>query len=442
MASLLLNFSLAIDGVFQNKFRSLLTALGIIFGVGAVIAMLGIGSGAKQSILEQLSLIGSNSIVIKSKVPETGLPIEEGSENNTDQEAMQGYTPGLSLSDMKALFEIMPTTDKISPEVMKEMDVIRGKSILKARCVGITNDFFSVNNLEVDRGNYFHETHFQNGENVCIIGNALATRLFKGSNPLGQSIKCGNSWFKVIGLIKPRMIQKTSVEELSIRDYNDDVFVPINTFLLRVQNRNRVDENDVVSGRGDERNRKTENYHQIDRAVVRIKEPGQVQASAALISKILKRRHNDKIDFEIEVPELLIRQQQKTQETLNFVLAVIAGISLLVGGIGIMNIMLASVLERIKEIGLRRSIGARKKDIILQFLFEAVIISLIGGLIGVVVGVVAAKVIASYAEIPTLISPWSILLSFFVAASIGLIFGSLPARKAALLDPISALRTE
>ncbi|MDH3651102.1 MAG: ABC transporter permease [Saprospiraceae bacterium] len=442
MSSWLLNFRLAIEGIIQNKLRSLLTALGIIFGVGAVIAMLGIGSGAKQSILDQLSLIGSNSIVVNAKVPTPQSNQTESGTEVQDRNALKGYTPGLSLSDFKALEMVLPTTDKISPEIVEELDVIHDKTIQRARCIGITNDFFDVNNLEVGKGQYFHSSHFEVGSNVCIIGGALATRLFKGANPIGGKIKCGNTWFKVIGILQSRRIQKSKIEELSIRDYNDDVYIPIQAFLLRIDNRKRITGSDVLQGRGDDQNDELQNYHQIDRAVVRIKEASFVESSAEFISRFLKRRHNDKIDFEIEVPELLIRQQQKTQETLNFVLAVIAGISLLVGGIGIMNIMLASVLERIKEIGLRRSIGATKRDVILQFLFEAIAISLAGGFIGVVLGIFAAKLIASSADIPTVITLWSILISFVVAASIGLIFGSLPARKAAELDPINALRTE
>ncbi len=444
MSSWILNFRLALEGIIQNKLRSLLTALGIIFGVGAVIAMLGIGSGAKQSILDQLSLIGSNSIVINAKVPtpQEASSETEGGETVQDRSALKGYTPGLSLSDFKALKEVLPTTDRISPEVVEELDVIYNKTIQSARCIGITNDFFNVNNLEVGEGQYFHATHFETGSNVCIIGSAIATKLFKGANPLGKMIKCGNTWFKVVGTLKSRRIQKSKIEELSIRDYNDDVYIPIQAFLLRVDNRKRITADDVITSRRDDRNDELQNYHQIDRAVVRIKEAQYVEPSAEFISRFLRRRHNNKIDFEIEVPELLIRQQQKTQETLNFVLAVIAGISLLVGGIGIMNIMLASVLERIKEIGLRRSIGATKRDVILQFLFEAVAISLAGGTLGVLLGIVSAKLIASSAEIPTVITPWSILISFVVAASIGLVFGILPAQKAAELDPINALRTE
>lgn len=447
MESVIINFKLAIQGILQNKLRSFLTALGIIFGVAAVIAMLGIGTGAKQSIIEQLSLIGANSIVIEAKIPDNkgGEGNSEDSEEatpNIDPETSKGYTPGLSIEDMKALAKIIPTTSVISPEIVQEMRMIRDKTLLNARCIGITNNFFNINNLKMDRGDYFHSQHFSFGSNVCIIGAAIATKLFKGEDPIGKEIKCGHTWFKVIGILRPRRIQKTKTEELSIRDYNDDVFVPINSFLLRIADRKRIDVADVLRGRGDNRNDELENYHQIDRAVVRISEPAFVEPSAELISRILRRRHNDKIDFEIEVPELLLKQQQQTQETLNFVLAVIAGISLLVGGIGIMNIMLASVLERIKEIGIRRSLGAKQKDVILQFLFEAVSISLIGGLIGVGVGILSAKVIASSANIPTMITWWSVLISFVVAAGIGLIFGLLPARRAANLDPITALRTE
>jgi putative ABC transport system permease protein len=442
----LLNFKLALQGILQNKLRSFLTALGIIFGVAAVIAMLGIGTGAKQSILEQLSLIGANSIVVKAKLPEQNSSQNgSGTEQNTgsgDPEDSKGYTPGLSLDDMQVLQTVMPTTDRISPEIVQDMMIIRDKTLQRARCVGITNDFFAINNIEVAQGKKFQDLHFEHGMNVCIVGSAIATKLFKGENPVGKEIKCGHVWFKVVGILKSRRIQKSKAEELSIRDYNDDVFIPINSFILRISDRKRIDASDVIRGRGDDRNDQLENYHQIDRAVIRISEPGYVESSAELIARILQRRHNGKIDFEIEVPELLLKQQQKTQETFNFVLAVIAGISLLVGGIGIMNIMLASVLERIKEIGIRRSLGAKKIDVVLQFLFEAIAISLIGGLIGVGLGIGAAKVIASTADIPTVITWWSVCLSFVVAAGIGLIFGLLPARRAANLDPITALRTE
>ncbi|MFK7948536.1 MAG: ABC transporter permease, partial [Saprospiraceae bacterium] len=184
------------------------------------------------------------------------------------------------------------------------------------------------------------------------------------------------------------------------------------------------------------------NYHQLDRLVVRVKDSDKLQATATVIARMLNRRHEEVKDYNIQVPELLLQQQQKTQDTFNMVLAVIAGISLLVGGIGIMNIMLASVLERIKEIGIRRSLGATRTDIVYQFLFESIVISLLGGLIGVLLGVFAARTIANAAEIPTVVSTWSIVLSFGVAATVGLIFGIIPARRAAFFDPIKALRND
>ena len=203
-----------------------------------------------------------------------------------------------------------------------------------------------------------------------------------------------------------------------------------------------VNKSDLKEDQWDDASEASKNYHQLDRVVVRVKDSQQLQATADIMARMLKRKHDGKVDFEIEVPELLLQQQQKTQDTFNFVLAVIAGISLLVGGIGIMNIMLASVLERIKEIGVRRSLGANQRDIVLQFLFEAIFISLIGGILGIILGVVAAKSIASYAEIPTIVSTWSIVLSFGVAASVGLVFGLFPAQKAAKQDPIKALRSD
>jgi len=445
MSKLLLNLRLAIAGILQNKLRSFLTALGIIFGVAAVIAMLGIGTGAKQSILDQLSLIGANSIVVKAIIPDSeGSASGDEDEGNAQSpgEGSKGYTPGLSMDDVASLYKIIPAADRISPEIVQELNVIQGKTLQRIRCIGITKDFFQVNNLEVGKGQIFHDHHYDDGLSVCIIGASVAKRLFKGEDPLGKRVKCGRTWFTVLGVLQSRRIQKSSIEELSIRDYNDDIYLPMQSFLTRIADRKRIDPQDVVTGRRNNRNSELENYHQIDRAVIRITEPQYVEASAELVSRILKRRHNDKIDFEIEVPELLIKQQQKTQDTLNFVLAIIAGISLLVGGIGIMNIMLASVLERIKEIGIRRSLGATKSDVVLQFICEAVAISLIGGLIGIALGVASARIIASSADIPTVITWWSIAISFVVSAAIGLTFGILPARKAANLDPITALRTD
>jgi putative ABC transport system permease protein len=435
MQRVLFNFLLAVEGVNANKLRSFLTALGIIFGVGAVIAMLAIGSGAKQAILDQMRLIGTNNIVIKSIVPEGG---DEGASEGEDTEEKKPYSPGLSLADLAAIGKTVPTVDRLSPEIVLNLSVVRAGRQEKGRCIGVENAFFELNGLHIGQGIAFQPVHMKQGEAVCIIGREVQKRFFSQEDPLGKLIKCGKTWLRVIGVLEKRSASEESLSQLGIRDYNADIYVPVSTSLLRFRNRALITREDL----GSNNENQSKNYHQLDRLVVRVDDSKKLRASADVIARILQRRHLNVPDVEIEVPELLLEQEQKTQDTFNLVLAVIAGISLLVGGIGIMNIMLASVLERIKEIGVRRSLGATQMDIILQFLFEAVFISLAGGLIGVLLGVLAARTIASYAEIPTIVSAWSILLSFGVAASIGLVFGLFPARKAAKQDPIKALRSD
>jgi putative ABC transport system permease protein len=274
---------------------------------------------------------------------------------------------------------------------------------------------------------------------VCIIGKEIQTRFFSNEDPIGKRIKCGNNWLTIVGVLQPRSVSRQSRENLGIRNYNSDIYVPISSALLRFKDRATFAQDNLRRRRG-RNNDDDENYHQLDRVVVRVQDADKLQVTADLVARLLKRRHYGLIDFQIQVPELLLEQQQKTQETFNLVLAAIAAISLLVGGIGIMNIMLASVLERIKEVGIRRSLGATERDIVQQFLFESIFISLLGGLIGVVLGVLGARIIASSADIPTVVSAWSVLLSFGVASAIGLVFGIVPAQRAARQDPISALR--
>lgn len=440
MQRILFNFQIAMEAVFANRLRAFLTALGIIFGVSAVIAMLAIGMGAKQSILEQMKLIGTNNILIEGMVPETS-----DMESSGNQQSKQAWSPGLTLGDVAAIQQTLPNIEEVNPEIIISTTAIQAGKLEKLKCIGTTNAFFELNNLETSQGYFFHDTHLEKGENVCVIGKSVQNKFFPEGKAVGKMIKCGNTWLKVIGVLERRVASNESLENLGIRDYNSDVYIPVTTALLRFKDRARIGKDDLGEDNNDDEENTSsaqENYHQVDRVTIRVEDSKYLQASADVVARLLKRRHRGVLDYEIEVPELLLQQQQKTQETFNFVLAVIAGISLLVGGIGIMNIMLASVLERIKEIGVRRSLGANEKDIIYQFLFEAVFISLIGGLIGVLLGVVAAKAVASYAEIPTVITFWSILLSFGVAASIGLVFGIFPARKAAQQDPIKALRSE
>jgi putative ABC transport system permease protein len=442
---IIFNFLLAIEGINANKLRSFLTALGIIFGVAAVISMLAIGTGAKQSILDQMKLIGTNNIVITASqeiIAGDGEEEANEEEEGNNDDGKRPYSPGLTLQDAEAIGQVLPTIERVSPEIVLSTNIIQDAKLVKGRVVGVKNDFFDLNQLRLSDGQLFHDVHITKGQSVCIIGKNIQARFFSEENPIGKSIKCGNTWLRIIGVLERRAASKESLENLGIRDVNSDVYVPITTALLRFKDRARITADDIARGRGRRNNEPNENYHQLDRVVVRVSDSKTMQASADVIARVLKRRHMDLVDFEIEVPELLLEQEQKTQDTFNLVLAVIAGISLLVGGIGIMNIMLASVLERIKEIGVRRSLGATQPDIVLQFLFEAVFISLIGGIIGVILGVTAAELISRSSGIPTVVSAWSIILSFGVAASIGLIFGLFPARKAAMQDPIKALRTD
>ncbi len=421
----------------------MLTALGVVFGVAAVIAMLAIGSGAKKFLLDQMRLIGTNNIVFThaSQDSKKANDDEASTANKAGNDTkLVTWAPGMSKGDLEVIKNI-PSVELISPEIIRQTKAIYSGKILSIRCVGVTNTFFSLNQLTTSKGHFFTSEHFDHNMPVCVIGKNVETKLFSGTDPIGQSIKCGNNYFTVIGVLEKRMATKESLSSLGLRDLNSDVFIPIDVSLIRFGDRSRIRKEDLGM-QGRQNSDKSPDVQQIDRLVVRVSDSKYLQSTADVIARMMKRRHAGQVDFSMEIPELLLQQQQKTQDIFNLVLAVIAGISLLVGGIGIMNIMLASVYERIKEIGLRRAIGATSKDIVIQFLFEAVMVSIIGGILGIFLGVISAKAIATTAKIPTIISGWSILLSFGVAASIGLVFGIFPARKAAKLDPIEALRTE
>jgi putative ABC transport system permease protein len=294
----------------------------------------------------------------------------------------------------------------------------------------------------------FNAHQLTHGQQVCIIGKGIQTKFFSKENPVGKSIKCGKHWLTIIGVLNERIISENSISKLGIRDYNMDVYAPLKTVLIRYVNRSLVTEraiqqaNNRFGGDNAEEDKTAKNYHQIDRLVIQTRQTEFLTPTSEVVARMLQRRHNGKVDYEITIPELLLKQQQRTKDIFNIVLGAIAGISLIVGGIGIMNIMLASVLERIKEIGLRLSLGAKKGDIILQFLFEAVMISVTGGLIGVALGISGAIIISGIANIPTIVTPFSVFLSFCVAACTGLLFGIAPARRAANQDPITSLRYE
>lgn len=435
------NFNIALEAVLTNKLRSLLTGLGIIFGVAAVIAMMAIGAGAQEEVLEQIKLVGVNNIVITPIVKQEESTVEE---NQNDQGKEKNLSPGLNLLDARSIHRIVPSIELLSPEIIIETFIIKNAMRRSAKLVGVENSYFNISGFNLSEGKFFNEEHIEYGKPVCIIGKSIKSKFFREENPIGKNIKVGNHWLKVIGVLEERHISKKSITNLGIRDYNMDVYAPLKTVLIRYENRALVTEAAIklFSRSNPEEREKFPNYHQIDRLVVQVAETDQLNAVAQVISKILKRRHKDVVDYEISIPELLLKQQQRTKSIFNFVLGAIAGISLLVGGIGIMNIMLASVLERIKEIGLRMSIGAKKADIAYQFLLEAVMISVSGGLVGVILGSLIAVGVSELAEIPTILSITSIFISFGVAVSVGVIFGYTPAKRAANQDPITSLRYE
>lgn len=443
--NLLSSFYIAFDAVLANKMRSILTALGIIFGVAAVIAMLAIGNGAQKEILEQIKLVGVNNIVITPIVEQTEEEVESSTSNKEDK----NFSPGLTLNDVRSIQEVVPGIEKISPEILLETYIIKNGIRRTAKLVGVENNYFDISNFTLSQGKFFNSEQLLKGEAVCIIGQSIKSKFFSTQDPIGKMIKVGAHWLMVIGVLEERLISEKSIENLGIRNYNMDVYTPLKTVLIRYKNRALITEALIkrAANMDNDASQSSEpkqsvNYHQLDRLVLQVNDTEKMLSISEIVSRILKRRHYETVDYEITIPELLLKQQQRTKNIFNFVLGAIAGISLLVGGIGIMNIMLASVLERIKEIGLRLAIGAKKSDIVSQFVFEAVMISVSGGIIGIILGVTLAFVVSEIAEIPTIISASSILLSFGVAATVGLIFGIAPARRAAQQDPISSLRYE
>ncbi|WP_421754359.1 ABC transporter permease [Croceimicrobium sp.] len=440
MDRLLTNLNIALDAILANTLRSILTALGIIFGVAAVITMLAIGEGAQAEILRQIELVGVNNIEIKPIVEQKDEKIEE----DLSAKEPKRFSKGLDLKDARSINRVLPTAAAVSPEIVIETSVISGGRRRSTKLIGVEPSFFPVSNIPLRYGQMFSPEHLEMQEPVCIIGSGMAKKLFPGKRPLGDKIKVGNQWLTIIGVSQTLNITTQAQENLGIRDYNMDIYAPITTVLSRYRDRAKLRES---SGRFDddedeEKSSSSNNYHQLDRLLVQIDNSAYLASSADVISRLLKRTHNGMVDFEIIIPQQLLEQQQRTKDIFNLVLSAIAGISLLVGGIGIMNIMLASVLERTKEIGTRLAIGAKKKDIITQFLFEALLISLSGGIIGVILGVLASYVISEFADIETIVSPISIIISFGVASFTGLVFGLSPARQAAEKNPVESLRYE
>ena len=445
---------IAIEAIFANKVKSLLTALGIIFGVAAVISMMAIGNGAEQEILEQIKMVGVNNIIVTPSELTTN---DNSASDSEDKSSTKKFSKGLTLLDAETIGTIVPSVDKVCPVVSFNYSaMVDGKSkpvVLE----GTNENYFELFNISLQSGEIFNEFQNKSGQPVCVIGDNIREVFFKQDDPIGKSIKCGKIWLKVIGVAERRDFTASASDEMGISSSDNKIFVPIQTLLLRFKDRSliRADEVEKVNsnkgGNGgiiiiggmeqkDDAIDEDPDINQLSKIIIQVKETEQLSATANVVKKMLLRRHSELYDFEVTIPELLLKQQQRTKNIFNIVLGAIAGISLIVGGIGIMNIMLASVLERIREIGLRLSIGASKKDIIAQFLAESTLISISGGIIGIIFGVALSKTITAIFDIKTVVSFFSIFIAFGVSALVGISFGYLPAKQAAEKDPIESLR--
>lgn len=453
------DIEIAVESIISNKLKSMLTALGIIFGVAAVIAMLAIGKGAKQEIMEQMKMVGVNNILINPIIPDKSSSDDEG------EKQQKKFSRGLNMLDVEAIKETLPSVKRISPEISFNSTAMLNGVKYTAKLVGVSNDYFYLYNLPLVSGTVFNKYQEDNGIQVCIIGANIRAKFFSKIDPIGQYIKFNGIWLKVIGVLQKTNVNLTGFEEKGVNVYNDNIYIPIQTMLLRYQNRALVNTKlaseastnvmifgggpggpggmaRVITSSSDASSDVETNYNQLDRIVVQVQETEQLNPTTEILSRMLTRRHTNVKDFEITVPELLLKQQQRTKDIFNIVLGAIASISLIVGGIGIMNIMFASVMERIKEIGTRMAIGAKKMDIVVQFLSEAVLISVTGGFIGVFLGVIMAKLIEQIAGIMTIVSFFSVFIAFGVSAAVGVIFGYSPAKRASERDPIESLRYE
>lgn len=453
------DIEIAIESILSNKLKSILTALGIIFGTAAVISMLAIGNGAQQEILEQIEMVGVNNIVITPAEDLTGgdgngdsSSDDSGSENGGESKK-EKFSPGLTMKDLEAIQNIVPSVKKITPEIVANSFVVQNGKRVPAKIIGISNDYFDVFNVKLEKGNLFSDEQAEKGIPICIIGSNISAKIFSDTDPINQYLKFGHVWLKVVGVLEKSNVNLSAADNAGVNLVNDNVFIPAQTMLLRYKNRALINSKSLSGGSmfgggfffsfsGGSSTSASSNYHQLDKIIVQVDETERLTATTEILSRMLLRRHMDVKDYEITVPELLLKQQQRTKDIFNIVLGAIASISLIVGGIGIMNIMFATVMERIKEIGIRLALGAKKADIIAQFLSEAVLISVSGGLIGVFLGVVLTKMITKFADILTIISPGSIIVAFGVSAVIGVVFGISPAKRAAEKDPIESLRYE
>ncbi len=406
---------MGLQSLFVHKLRSLLTMLGMIFGVGAVVAMLSITEGAQKEMMSYIDLLGVNNIIIEAK---------EAVDRN-ELQARRLISPGLTFRDFRAITENVQGIEAATPRKrFKPLKVLPKSSTEPPLLMGVTPAYLSINSLKVVEGRWFDETDNDTSATVCVLGESAKVGLFGYEPAVGKFVKVNDTWLQVVGVLAQQATADTEVEGVEVTNRNNLVIAPLNTVMRRFEDNNSYLKDEI------------------DGIYMRVKEGTDSIETSGVINAILASTHKDAGDFNVTVPAGLLEQKKRTQFIFSVVMLCIAGISLLVGGIGIMNIMLATVLERTREIGIRRAIGARQADIIRQFLTEAVLISMIGGLIGIAFGFTLSMLIGSAAGWATVVTTSSIVVAFGVSVGIGIAFGIYPAVQAAKLDPIEAIRYE
>ena len=401
----------ALANLAAHKLRSSLTMLGMIFGVGAVIAMLSIGGGAERQAMEMIERMGLHNILVRTK-----------SLKKDELEEIRKKSLGVSQRDARAILEAVPGVELAAPRV--EVDaykIMAAGTKSEAKVLGVSYMQRELSHLQLSRGRFFDPLDERSHSQVAVIGPDVARDLFGYHEALGEQLKINDVWFEVVGVLA-RGNAEDSFQGVSLGTTATEIYVPFTTAIRK------FDRDPLQSP--------------LDEIVVRLDRSESPGVIAAAVHSLVDRLHAGARDFELVVPEQLLEQSRRTQRMFNIVMGCIAGISLLVGGIGIMNIMLASVLERTREIGIRRAVGARRVDIKLQFMIESFSISLLGGVAGIVMGVAIARIVAAAAGWPTVVTAVSILLSTGVSIVVGLVSGIYPAVAAAELDPIDALRYE
>lgn len=441
---------LALKSLMLHKLRSGLTMLGIVFGVFSVIAMLAIGEGASKQAQEQVLQLGATNIIIRSVKP----PEDAGATSTGERAWVLRY--GLTRDDYRILSKTLPTISGIVPMREVNLEVRHRDRAMQSRVVGCTPDYLEMNHLELARGRFLSDQDLTHLTNVAVIADETAQTLFPVDDPIGKSIQVMNRAYTVIGIMKDRTASAAIGGSLSGQDYNKDVYLPLDTF------QSRINTGDVFT-KFSSGNFSAESvvFNQI---TLKVTDADVVLPTAEVVRESLQRTHGNKRDYSVVVPLELLKQADQLRNIFNVVLGSIAGISLLVGGIGIMNIMLATVTERTREIGIRRALGAKRADITWHFLIETVVLSGTGGLIGMALGLstpiafggikyivknhildsgaVQSEMGRMFLDMSPQIALWSLPVAFGFSVMIGLVFGVYPARSAARLDPIDALRHE